>query len=589
MGSCIDQCPGGVCPTDRSAPCDELARIVGADVIVSACQGGETNVGFQAARLQHLLEGQSGTGIGYAVDKVGTSWCTCATGADCGSGTCTSGVCTAGTKATCTGLNPAAECTTGTCQHARPDYVVQIDETDNATLLYPAPNCTGLPSVHVEGPTGTASNMDTYCSQCPALACLSDSQCATRSSDSECLAGRGTSSSAFCTHSLSSLTCSEDVRPCNIDADCPITAQTCTASTGVALGRGEVAAGTCTCSDDEGSCSTDADCGDGNCVDTDGDATPDTCQSCAPGYACVGTPKRCRLECPGGTGCPSGDTCNATNPRVCEGRCTCPTNANDMTDFPNAAACTVDSECPRGSVVQQGLRRKWRAECIGGACWCGGPVGLLDPSDTCYDAARRIRDSWARADGIVGLRALRDAILAATIAAGDTDGGPLLIPTTLPHVLGGIGNNHRPDVAFRNQTNAAILAEFCPLCIDLQGAMADIAGDDCHADFVHWRGSCAIAGGGVGTRIAPGMGLWMKSIGVCSTGANETLRPQGYCHEANGDLVSGNPTCSLYDIAGIASTSCAAGTFCEVVPCPNGDSDCPSTSGVACHSDPGGV
>jgi hypothetical protein len=558
--TCIESCPDGVCPTNRTAWGDFLtgttcpdgsACSIGADNIIRSAVGSETSTTFASGRDMLLLQGRDL----WAVALTGSGGsCECSTGADCGSGgACTNGLCTAGdaNKVAC---QSSVTCNIPGglyCRLPQCDYVIWWEGINDTVSYGGNPDCTGVLGVRGD----SAVDNGTCNLGCPRMACLADSTCTTdRAADSECIAGQylsGLRAGDPCTQSNSvSGTCSVQTQSCNVTADCPASF-TCTGGTPNAPTH-------------TGYCDCGADADPGPCSLYDGGGLTFACRA-----------NVCRRKCTADNQCGTGLTCPAGSPRVCQGRCTCPCDSDDIPGFPNADNCTTDADCTPRTISDAFLSRAYQGSCIEGKCRCCGSVSCRD--GTCDAQA----DRW---QGQHGHHVLLDAIaqIKANMAAlntGDTDGGPVWIWSTLsPTNEPECSMTHGPvrDQTYVHKVNQHLLTDTTtyPHVLDMAGceAMSGYAKADLYEDNVHPGTLLAAILGGCAVQKT-------QSLNVCATQAGTPWSTaQRYCRSNAGAWTT--RTCT-------ENASCRAQEVCAIRGCGtctcSGASDC-AASGGTCTS-----
>lgn len=555
----------GICPTDRGSWGTSLAELIAADGIVGCAQGAETTYGMVANRFPDLLTtGQSPKGgTGPCKASHGTGTCTCQQGDvtdDCGSGatTCTDGLCADGDadKLACVQNSDCNTADPEVCDFPEPDYILTLEGYNDVLTLYTrgATNSCG-------GPNGARNIFADggACDTCPTKACMAPSDCnaaAGRSDDSDCighLRGNAVLNNpdqygcfAPITVGFTTYQCLMLAPACRIDGDCP-TGFTCEGASGTAAFDGY------------------CDCG----ADDAGD--PNICDALALGFDC--RDGRCRKACSVDADCANGSnygTCNTdASPTVCDGICDCPSNSADQPDYPNAASCTSDADCPPPYTGRFGIP----GLCSGGACICGGTPLCTRATDACQSVAQRGRQHAGDAAGVesasyrLTISSFNDMrAIAAQRTLLDPEGdGPLLHFLTIPFPGKECDGGHG-DRVWMQRTNQALRAEYnFPTVIDTASAVVTFS-DVVHPD----------APGGLA--IATHAATFLQALNVCATNAGTLLAAaQSYCQQTDGTWTT--TTCDT-------TADCGSGEACqrrecnEAGDCPDADDACNLETGV---------
>jgi hypothetical protein len=535
--TCVDACLGGdgtttgVCPLDRTAWSDFVD--VPADNYVRCLGPGVSFLEFARLQASHLMVG----GVGSATDACftisGTGLCTCSTNADCDSGaggTCTSGVCSGGNASTCTA---DAGCESGLCSHRQCDVIADWHGyNDESFGTQMTPDCTTLNS------TGC---MD----RCPRLLCTADADCSSRSTDSKCLLSTYVANDdSYCyqadPHFIGP--CQEATGLCNSSSDCPLS-QTCTDGTP----GNATYTGYCNCGADAQS--------------------PATCPS---GYACEGgvCTRKCTLDANCGAG---GDCVSQGAYSVCARSCTCPCNSTDMSGFPNSGACTKDSDCYRGTTIEQTyINNLYQGKCISGKCRCCGTQACTDGGACDFLVGRKHR-SYSHA-GVIAAREVFKIRSNLMTAHNDTDGGPTIIFATPPEPNSTVCALHtaRPDHKYFMDIANHFMREL-PHVMDFRGASAfdhsTLFTDDVHPNPVG------------GERFGDVANQYLRSLNVCAKFARSPRSiAVSYCK--NNDGTWPNPLVCCGNCPGTTS-ACTSSQQCKVKTC-DVNGDCSGT-GVTCN------
>ena len=533
--ACVTSCPGGSCPNSRAAWPNFLKEYVGADVIYRCSQGAETTEQMYANRFLPVLQGTHVT----CTALVGTGQCTCTSNAECGSGgTCNvDGQCTAG-DAGRTACVDTTTCASGrACRFAPADVLVTLEGYNDAmTIAGASPSCTGLRSV-------LPMDDGQFCDNCPRLHCDATSECAARSSGSQCLVGESKNfpSQFPCTFDRAAFTgqCTVQISACRVSADCP-SGQTCSGGS-----ASDVTA--------EGHCTCGADSDPGNCPT---------------GYACRAS--ICRLKCTADSQCGSGGVCATSTPRTCKPRCTCPCDSTDMTAFPSAGACTADSQCPTWVDTSGSLDVPMGGRCVSSKCRCCGRT--IDPNDaqcgsdffkwSATHAHRTALDVFTAMQATVNGFAVTHKPLLAFLTLNDPNQDQFSMDSDVIT---------RPDFSYYRKTNAHLLygaGTTFRHVIDAARAVHAVPPAECFPDNVHHKPRCGLA-------IGQAAGEYIAALNRCAKSPNSsTVAMQRYCTNADGTFPSGDPICTTI-------TDCAAGKSCLPRACASG-TDCPH-AGDGCH------
>lgn len=539
--TCVQSCPSGSCPTNRTAWGDFIAGFIGADNVIRAGFGGDTYPFFLAGvgRFSTLLQGRDYISAMVA----GTPGaCTCTTGtatADCGTGgACTNGLCTAGdaSKTACrytfdpAGSGQICNFTGGrVCQLPECDYLMTWEGDNDALGGLGTPDCTGITSISASVAASTC-NLG-----CPTLACEATSTCtASRAADSECLAGltynptTGIATNTTCYQDApdSGVRCTLQATPCDVTSDCTDAGLAGFTCSGGGTGR---QAGYCNCG---------------------ADGTPGNCDS---GFACKnGT---CRRTCTADNECGTGQTCASS---ICTLRCTCPCDSSDIpAPFTNTENCTSDTDCTSNAITPYlGATRHWqkRGKCVAGKCRCCGATVCTD--GTCDQRAyvwQATRGHHVALDAIAGMNKQLNVL-----NAGDSDGGPVLIWATLPSPPYADGEcaatESRPNAQYFAKTSQHLLRDRTrfPHVMDFRSALAPYAKTSVFADVIHPNATGASI---LGAKAVS----YLETLNVCAKNAGTPQATvQKYCKNNAGTFTS--TTCN-------DNTGCSSTQQCTTRPC----------------------
>jgi hypothetical protein len=548
--TCVDACPGGSCPGRTGWPFYTVGRI-GADVIVSCSQGGESSSTMVANRADGILAGKHSTCLALQ----GTGVCECNGPSDCGSGgACTSGLCTAGDAAhmACT---ESTACVTGkVCAFPPPDYIGVLEGV-NDCAQNSAPNCDNPIAATLPALTTPGSPCNSGCNT--ALLCSTNSDCSANGPSSTCV-GASSDAQRMCTGPIqlsssgtnascgggtitsTSLTCSASISGCNSSATCP-NGQTCSTSfttpvTGVRITSASLdplavlwpAHGFCECANDG---------------------------QCTGGFKCLGN--RCRRPCSTDSMCSSptvAGTCNV-GAGACKGTCTCPCDR---------ATCSTSSDCPVVEVpLPGGLVDRFQGECVSGRCKNCGPMPCPFEAGT--------KHAFNNTERRLGGRQMTDALhkLEAKINAGtDTDGRPVLLVMTQPeysyvHPC----TSAWADAGYLSKVSARARREF-PHVVDLRRATAALRDPrGLYSDMVHFTAIGASFFGGI-------LADYLGTFNRCVQWDQVTPTSQKYCQTPAGAWQAGDVACAT-------AAGCTLGNLCVSRACTT-NSDCPA-AGDTCH------